>query len=243
MDVNGLNFWMLNTAADWLPPGGSDTLYFCTKTQRLQLRSVRTGNPPAENFTTASTMVETTPMAEDAFGNYARWDATALHVVAGGSGTGEVVIYTPPAGQSVTDLCVGTDGVLYLAVAGTLVLVDRRDRWPNFTLTDPTFHFWRLLPLPGGGVLALDRTTPQLGTVSGLPLQVEPADTPDSGVLRSCQADGDPPQIVTRYPLPASEIWVAFTSWSGGKSPCCRGRRTQPRILRLICVSFTRRPG
>jgi phage tail-like protein len=217
MDVNGLNFWMLNTAADWLPPGGSDTLYFCTKKQRLQLRSSRTGSPPVENFTIASAMVESTPMTEDSFGNYARWDATALNVAAGGSATGEVVIYTPPAGQTVTDLCMGYDGVLYIAVAGTLVLVDRRNRWANFTLSDPTFKFWRLLSLPEGGVLALDRTTPQLGRVAGLPLQVEPADAPDPGILRSCQANGDPTRIVAKYPLPSTETWVAFTAMAGGQ--------------------------
>ncbi len=115
-----------------------------------------------------------------------------------------------------TDLAMGYDGVLYVAVAGTLVLVDRRNRWPNFTLTDATFKFWRILALPAGGVLALDRTTPQLGRITGLPLQVEPSDTPDPGILRSCQADGDPTRVAARYPLPATETWIGFTAMSGG---------------------------
>jgi phage tail-like protein len=217
MDVNGLNFWMLNTAADWLPPGGSDALYHCAHNGRLQLRSRRLGNPPAEDFAAASALVETTPMSRDAFGNYARWDAAARNVVAGGSGAGEVVIYTPPAGQPVTDLAMGHDGVLYLAVAGTLVLVDRRNRWPNFTLAVADFSFWRLLALPQGGVLALDRKTPQLGTVAGLPLQVEPTDTPDPGILRSCEANSNPPQIVRRDPLPATEAFIAFTATARGQ--------------------------
>lgn len=216
MDVNGLNFWMLSTAADWLPPGGSDTLYYCPTKQRLQLRSTRSGNPPVETFATASALVETAPMARDGFGNYARWNSTTQQVVAGGSGTGEVTIYTPPAGQAVTDLAMGYDGVLYVAIAGTLVLVDRRNRWPNFTLIDATFKFWRLLALPAGGVLALDRTTPQLGRVTGLPLQVEPSDTPDPGIMRSCQADGDPTRVAARYPLPATETWIGFTAMANG---------------------------
>ncbi len=78
MDVNGLNFWMLSTAADWLPPGGSDTLYYCPDKQRLHLRSVRSGKPPVEDFATASGLVEQTPMTQDAFGNYARWNSTTL---------------------------------------------------------------------------------------------------------------------------------------------------------------------
>ncbi len=217
MDSNGLNFWMLSTAADWLPPGGSDTLYFCPDKLRLRLRSRRTGAPPVEDFGAASALVEKTPMAQDIFGNYARWDAGQGKVVAGGSGEGEVAIYTPASGQAVTDLAMGFDGVLYIAVSDSLVLVDRRNRWQNFTLNVPDFHFWRLAALPEGGVLALDRTTPQLGRVTGLPLQIEPAEAKNPGILTSCQADADPPAIVARYPLPSTETWIAVTAMSGGQ--------------------------
>ncbi|HXW25890.1 MAG TPA: phage tail protein [Xanthobacteraceae bacterium] len=217
MDANGLNFWMLNTAADWLPAGGSDVLYHCAQNGRLQLRSVRLGKAPVEDFAAASALVETAPMTRDAFGNYARWDAAAHNVVAGGSIPGEAVIYAPPAGQTVSDLAMGYDGVLYLAVGGTLVLVDRRNRWPNFTLAAADFSFWRLLALPAGGVLALDRTTPQIGIVAGLPLQVEPAEALASGILRSCQANPDPPQIVRRHALAATEAFIAFTAMAAGR--------------------------
>jgi len=217
MDVNGLNFWMLNSEADWLPPGGSDTLYYCRGNGRLQLRSRRLGAPPVENFSQASALMNATPLSRDAFGNYARWDAGTNRVWAGGTGTGEISIYTPPAGQSVTDVAMGYDGVLYLAVAGNLVLVDRRNRWPNFALAVPDFVFWRLQALPAGGVLALDRSAAQLGTVSGLPLQVEPSDTPNPGILRSCQANADPPRMVSRCSLPAGEAFIAFARTPSGR--------------------------
>jgi phage tail-like protein len=217
MDVNGLKFWMLHAAADWLPPGGADGLHYCSRNGRLQLRSQRMGAPPIEDSAAAAALVGTTPMCRDSFGNHARWDATSRTVLAGGAGVGEVVIYAPPAGQTVTDLAMGYDGVLYLAVSGTLVLVDRRNRWPNFTLTDATFAFWRLKALPQGGVLALDRTAPQLGVVSGLPLQVEPRDVPNPGILRSCEENADPPRIVTRHPLPATEKFVALAAMPPGK--------------------------
>jgi phage tail-like protein len=217
MDANGLNFWMLNTQADWLPPGGFAALQYCQHNGRLQLRSRRSGNAPVEDFATASALVETTPMCRDAYGNYARWDTATKTVLAGGTTAGEIVIYTPPAGQSVSDLVMGYDGVMYVAVAGTLVLVDRRNRWPNFTLTVPGFTFWRLTALPQGGVLALDRTTPQLGTVTGLPLQVEPSDTPGLGVLRSCEANPNPSHMTARYPLPATEAFVAIAAMSSDR--------------------------
>jgi phage tail-like protein len=221
MDANGLKFWMLNAAADWLPAGGSNDLQYCAHNGRLQLRSQRLepplGSPPVEDHAAASALVETAPMTCDAFGGYARFDAGAGRVVAGGSGAGEVTIYTPPAGKSVTDLAMGYDGVLYVAVGGTLVLVDRRNRWSDFTLAVADFSFWRLIALAQGGVLALDRTAPQLGVVAGLPLQVEPTDAPNLGILRSCEPNPKPPQIVRRYHLPKTETFVAFAAMAAGQ--------------------------
>ena len=194
-------------------------LFYCTKSNTLQLLSMRLGNPPVEAYTAASNLVETTPMTQDAFGNYARWDPIAAQVMAGGSGPGEVAIFTPPFGQTVTDMAMGYDGVLYIAVGGNLALVDREDRWPNFTLTSPKFNFWRLAALPEGGVLALDRTpaAPQLGKVTGAPLQTGPVDTPNPGILRSCQPNATPPSLVATYALPSTEAFVAFTMM--GKRP------------------------
>ena len=121
----------------WSCAGPSQSgLFFCSQTNRLQLRSMRTGGPFTENFNTATTLVNTTPMALDTLGNYARWDSSSGFVMAGGSGPSdapppnEVVIYAPGPVQ-VTDLVMGYDGVLYLAVGGSLVMMDRRNRWPN----------------------------------------------------------------------------------------------------------------
>jgi phage tail-like protein len=214
MDVNGLRFWMLADESDWLPPAGSPDLSYCTGTKRLQLRSARTGPPLAEIFATAAALVEAAPMARDAFGTYARWDPGSGHVVAGGAGPGEVPIFAPSPLQSVTDLALGYDGILYVAVAGTLVFVDRRNRWPIFTLTLPDFNFWRLLPLPAGGVLVLDRANSQLGIVTGQPPQVLPLAPPDPTLLRSCQQNPNPPRVAARVALPTTEAWIALAATS-----------------------------
>jgi phage tail-like protein len=207
---------------------GSDTaqigLFYCNSTQRLQLRSMRTNSPPLEDFAAATTLVETVPMTLDTFGNYARWDAPAGMVVAAGSGPSdaappdEVPIFLP-AQPNVTDVAMGYDGILYIAAGGALTLVDRRDRWPNFTLTVPNFNFWRLAALPEGGVLALDRNTPQLGKITGQPLQTGPVDTPDPGVMRPCQANPNPPQLIARYALPAGEQYVALAPMDPTQQP------------------------
>ena len=222
MDANGLRFWMLSQHDDWISKDGSNTLYYCAKNHRLQLRSASSSNPPVEDFATAKGLVEAVPMTRDQFGNYARWDGvpnsqdeSIKHVVAGGSGPkddpihAEIPIYA--SSLPVSDLAMGYDGILYIAVNGTLVMVDRRGRWPDFTLSDPSFNFWRLIALPEGGVLALDRNAPQLGKVAGQPLPAGPQDTPNVGVMRACDPS-NLPRIVARYPLPGSEVFVAFTA-------------------------------
>jgi len=249
MDVNGLKFWMLSTHDDWLPPGGSDDVSFCTRTSRLMLRSARTGPAIVEDATKAAAMVEVAPMTADGFGNYARWDSSTGHVMAGGSAPGEVPIYTPQAMTPVSDLALGFDGVLYVAVGGTLVLVDRRNRWVNFTLTDATCNFWRLLALPGGGVLALDRANGQIVVVTGQPpITNLPLAQPDPNLLRTCGENGGP-RIAARIPLnpgaatvAAPETWVALSTTSDANrfallswSASGPGTSASPRAwLRLI---------
>lgn len=199
-------------------------LFYCNQSKRLQLRSERTDAPPNEDFPTVTNLVETVPIAQDQFDTYARWDATSAQIVAGGSGpsnaTGldEVAIYAaPPA--TVTDLVMGYDGILYIAAGGALVMVDRRNRWANFTFSAPDFKFWRLAALPQGGVLALDRDTPQLGQVSGQPLPAGPMDVANPGVLRPCQNNPDPPRIVARFALPTSERFVAVAPMDPTQTP------------------------
>ena len=193
-------------------PLAGNTLYYCATKKRLQLVSMRIGNPPQESFAAAEALVASVPAARDQFGNYARWDSASSRIMAGGSGPGEVSIYTPPAGQAVTDLALGPDGVLYIAVGGNLVLCDRRGRWPDFTFTVPGFNFWRLAILAEGGVLALDRTKPQLGKVTGAPLQTGPVDTPDPGIMRPCSVNPHPPRMEAMFALPAGETFVAIAS-------------------------------
>jgi phage tail-like protein len=205
---------MLSEAADWLPAEGSSEFSFCRETKCLALRSQRTGAPLAEDFATASALVEVPPMTRDAFDTYARWDQSSGKVVAGGAAPGEVTIYAPPAATPVTDLALGRDDILYVAVGGGLVFVDRRNRWPTNTLSAADFQFWRLLALPGGGVLALDRAGSALAIVAGQPLPDLPTPPLAAGVLGSCEQNPDAPRIVARIELPASEAFIALAATS-----------------------------
>lgn len=192
-------------------------LSYCAQSNRLELRSVRGGGPPAEDLNAANTMLATVPMTLDPFGTYARWDQGSGLLYAGGAGPSdapppdEIPIYVPPQ-HTVTDIAMGYDGILYMAMGGSLILTDRRHRWPDFTLTVPDFQFWRLAALPEGGVLALDSAGGQLGKVAGQPLQTGPVDTPDPGILRSCQPNANPPRLVSRVALAAGEYYVALAT-------------------------------
>jgi len=211
----------------WRCAGPSqDGLAFCTANNTLQLASVfaLSGTVANEDFNQANVLIDAAPMTLDVFGNYARWDASSGMVMAGGSGPSdapapnEVPIYVPGT-HNVTDLAMGYDGVLYIAVDGALVMIDRRNRWPNETLTAPGFVFWRLAALPEGGVIALDRMNAQLGKVAGLPLQAGPADTPNPGLLQPCQANTNPPRMVAVVALPASENYVALAPMDMTRTP------------------------
>lgn len=219
----------------WRCAGPSQTgLDFCATNKRLILRSTRSGAPPVEDFALATRLVETVPLTLDTFGNYARWDAAAGIVVAGGSGPStagadeyqneaspalsEVPIYFPPR-PTVSDLAMGEDGILYIASAGSLVMLDRRGRWRDFTLTLAEFSVWRIAALPGGGVLALDRANRQLGLFRGQPLYTGPTDATDPSapkVLRPCNANDDPPRLVARVPLPQTEEYISVASLDAG---------------------------
>jgi phage tail-like protein len=221
MDSNGLRFWMLSSRQDWFPAGPVDAssgLSFCESRRRVQLQSLAAPDKSTEDPATALGAVERVPAARDPFGTYARWDPSSGHVVAGGAGNEEIPIYSPPPLTPVTDLALGQDGVLYVAVAGHLVFVDLRERWPIYTLVAPNVTFWRLAAHPEGGVIALDRAGGQLVRVRGQPPradEVQPAAAP--GIFRPIVPDLDLPRVDAVATLPAGEAFVAIADRGDGR--------------------------
>jgi phage tail-like protein len=246
-----LNLPVTDNNVTWSLAGPPQIGLACCKTSgRLQLRSISSAGPLTEDFTVASALKNASPMARDQYGNYARWDPASGQVMAGGSGPvmadgsrpSEVSIFAP-ANPAVTDLVLGYDGILYVAVNQTLVMIDRRDRWPNFTLALPDFNFWRLAALPEGGVLALDPSKPQLGKVAGQPLQVGPIDTPNPGILRSCQQNPSPPEMVARYALPAGEAFVALAAMDAGQFVVLSWGSADPANQKSFLRTFSEAAG
>ncbi len=204
-------------------------------------------------------LVDEVPQAQDAFGTTARWDVTSNRVVATGAlpnDSSEVGIYLPPPAHRPTDLIMGYDGILYVALhnpgenTAQVVMVDRRDRWQPFSVPLPTgFVPWRLAAHPAGGVWALnrrDQSLRQLVRIQGepLPRQAQQAYTADT--FRPCEENANPPRSHRLWSgnLEPGELGVAIAtntqgelallSWVTGEAAQLRlwqGETWQPPII------------
>lgn len=221
MDANGLRFWMLANEDQWNISADNHVRYdpeSCT----LQLASERLLQPISQDQTAAldadaRTRLERIPQTIDAFGTRARWDAAASAVIATGVVADPVSIYVPSGIP--TDLAMGYDGVLYLAVSGRIVMQDRRDRWSPVVLDADGVMAWRLAADCAGGVWVLDRTAPALAHAEGMPLPDRSRATFATDVIRPCDENGNTPRITKLVSAvwPADEEAVALAAGPDGQ--------------------------
>jgi phage tail-like protein len=104
-------------------------------------------------------------MARDALGGRAYY-AGAFQAVFGTSdfpGAAKILDLPAPA----TDLALGYDELLYIAVNGRIRVHDVRGRREDADVQLPGFQAWRLAADPSGGVWVLDRTSKQLARLTG----------------------------------------------------------------------------
>jgi phage tail-like protein len=197
MDANGLRFWMLADADQWLLPGEQSPVLYDRERRALRLASQAAELPPEEPASAAAqaqARLELVPTARDAYGTRAAWDDAAGRIVAGGALAGVVPIWEPPTGSAPpTDLCVGFDGVLYIAINGGVTLFDLLDRWDPVTLAAPGFFAWRLAADPDGGVWVLDPDDRQIARVTGLPLRTRAFIDYEPDTPRPCEENPHPP--------------------------------------------------
>lgn len=173
MDANGLHFWMLADAAHW--PGREHTRWD-KSCRALTLASERRLPPPLDDGAaraTALAAIDAVPRTMDALGVVASWDASANAIM--------VRSYLPTTAialqldETPTDLAIGADGVLYVALVDAVLMHDLRRRWEDARVFATDFAPWRLACDVAGGVWVLDRTSRRLGRLTGYPL---PAQTP-----------------------------------------------------------------
>jgi phage tail-like protein len=233
MDANGLRFWMLADDKHW--PERSNTRWNsgCRALELASFRSLPAIADPTGMFAQANSALERIPRSIDPFGAVAYWDEEAQAIVASSHLPDSAVVL--PVEETPTDICVGVDGVLYVAVAGGVLMHDLRGRWADVLVVpdgvaEGEFTPWRLAAAFPSGVWVLDRLTGRFGRLNGKPLPSQtpqPDDyspevfrpdpencrTPQLRVLEDpAWPGGERPVAFSAHP----EGGLAFLSWSGG---------------------------
>jgi phage tail-like protein len=219
MDANGQRFWMLADDAQWHRWGNPSHVHYDAERRSLRLASERADVEWPDRQTEALSRLEQVPQTLDQFGTRARWNPGTGAVVASGALVGDTPIFVPATGEVPGDLALGYDGILYVALGGRVVLVDRRNRWAPFVVESAGFVAWRLAPDPGGGVWVLDRVHGSLARVMGQPLPERPWAVPAPSTFRPCEENPDPPRLNVEAAavIPAGEMVVAIACSPGGR--------------------------
>ena len=232
MDANGARFWSLQAAAHWPTLGQGGHVRWHAGCGALRLASERELEAPADlaaSEAAALAALERVPRALDAEGVVASWHAASGAIV--------VRSHLPQAALALTradlgllpaeapsDLCIGSDGVLYLALPGRLRMHDLRQRWAAVDVPGAGFLPWRLALHPQGGVWALERGSGRLARLQGYPL---PSQTPASDDFAPGVFRPDPENCC------APALRVFAPGWAGGEAPLALACHAQGGLLLL----------
>jgi phage tail-like protein len=240
MDANGLRFWMLASAQDWR---GLENAAFDPARRSLRLAATRAISPAgAETRPQAQARLAAVPQALDEFGSAAWWDAGSASVRVRSRLPEAAPAYTPPPGAAPTDLAVGFDGVLYLAVDGGVVMADLRDRWaplgvPRDAAADAAgFNAWRLAADPAGGAWAIDGARGLLARVQGLPFPDRPQEAYSATTFRPAVENPGAPRLAlwTGVTAGAGEQLVALAASPSGRLGLLFWRADQDAYVRVV---------
>ena len=192
MDANGLRFWLLADGSHW--PSRSHTAWHA-ECRTLRLASERRLPAPvdAAAFSAANSALEIIPRAVDLHEAVARWDATAGAIVVRSHLPNDAVRLPLPATPS--DLCVGPDGVLYVALPDRVHMHDLRGRWADAAVQLAGFVPWRI-EADAGGLWVLERGG-RLARLTGQPLRATTPQRDDyaPGVFRPDPENCCPPTL------------------------------------------------
>lgn len=214
MDANGLRFWMLADAGHW--PARAHAVWDagCRTLQLASERSLPAPADPSAAFAAANSALERIPRAVDQFDAVAYWDEAAGAIAVKSHLPDPAVAL--PLGQRPSDLCVGADAVLYIALPDGVLMHDLRGRWADLLVAPRAapaggFTPWRLTAAFPGGVWVLERGSGRLARLEGMPL---PAQTPQAGDHAPGVFRPDPENCRT----PTLRV-LADPAWPGGERP------------------------
>jgi len=236
MDANGLKFWLLADEPHWLLPGDPADLEYDAQRRCLRLARQRRELNLNEDQSKATTRLETLPQARDVHGNRAWFDPVARSIFSVGVSDTPLMIYHLAIAGEVTDMALGDDGVLYLAVGGAILMHDRRERWDDALVQAPGMDAWRLSPMPGGGAWVLDRSNRQLARLSGYPLSHRAYKPYTPETARPCNENANPPrlEVLQEVVWPLDETPVAVACSLRGEVALLSWRNAEQAVARLL---------
>ncbi len=200
MDVNGQQFCLLSARTDWNFLGEPSGLEYDESRRSVRLAHQRREVRFADNFTLAEEHLLLTPQTLDAYGNRARVDETSKRIIASSDYSGETILFDPEDDSAeVSDIVMGFDDVLYIAIDGRIIMHDRRERWLEQNIEVSTvsdFTPWRMAADPQGGVWVLDRDNKKIARLSGMPLHKLSHRSTISSQPRHCEENLNPPQLL-----------------------------------------------
>ena len=247
MDANGLTFFQLADGARWRRREHARWDDGC-RALALSSERVLDAPPDAAALAVALGAVDAVPRAVDRRGAVARWDADASAVVVHSHLAPDAVLL--PLAAPPTDLALGADGVLYLAVEGGVLMHDLRGRFADAVVPAPGFAPWRLAPAgPRGAVVVwlIERPGGRIARLSGQPppLRAPQPDDHDPGVFRPVPEHCRPPRIevLEGVALPAGERPVAVAAAPDGRLGVLSWRADGTPLLRLLEGGSAAGPG
>jgi len=233
IDVNRQKFWILSSAQQFDLMGQGNAVEWNDGLQVLRLRSSRTLTDMPADRMKARELADQMPVTLDALGTWARVNETGQVVLAGGVFPDPIEIFSLPVGERVVDMAMNPDGVLYLISKNgdgisTVYLINRRgsketgkagyleadDGRYDMEVVKALFPEGtnqpdRLVALPEGGALLLDRENKVFWQVVGKVYRDQPTAMYPPKTPRPCTDGPSAQELIERPELILSEEYEA----------------------------------
>ena len=249
---------MLSAGSDWNLLGEPSGLEFDESRPSLRLAHQRREVRFADNLTLAEQRLLITAQTLDAYGNRARVDETSKRIIASGDFSGETILFDPEDDSvEISDIVMGYDDVLYIAIDGRIIMHDRRERWLEQNIEVPTpgdFVPWRMSADPQGGVWVLDRENKKIARLSGMPLHKLSHRSTTPSHPRHCQENTNPPRlfVLNKVLWPDNERPVAIACnlsgevailcWVDGEDACLRLLTSELALSQVMQLTGSAHP-
>ena len=177
MDVNGSPFWQAASARAF-GFGGSENaspqLKWDAGQKAVKLAGMETAVDFQEDEAFAREQLNRPAPVCDPKGSFAWWDGDANEILASGFRPGESLIAIPPdqpVGVPLPSDMAFDDDILFVARNGKILLVDMRDRWPPYAVSQNGFSAHLMAAVGDGNIWTVDQTSGQLARLSGRPMR------------------------------------------------------------------------